>query len=113
MLRTVFKLSIYSSNLGHYMYIEASYPRVKGDYAHIASELFKVNPQFNWCVSFWYHMNGLSTASLILETRYSPSWSRYYYYRRHWRQTGDHKDEWHWQQVTVSQSYDFQVRIIC
>ena len=98
-------------SLGHYLYIESSAPRVKDDYAHIASEVFKVNPTYNWCVSFWYHMNGLTTGSLVLESRYKASWTGgRYTYRRHWTQTGNHKDEWHWQQVTVTQSYDFQVR---
>eukprot|EP00794_Sanderia_malayensis_P017044 gene17044-18759_t len=98
------------TSLGHYMYIEASAPRKRGDYAHIASEVFKVNPQYNWCVSFWYHMNGMTTGKLILESRYKTSWSRgRYYYRNHWSETGNHKDAWHWVQVTVSQSYDFQI----
>lgn len=95
------------------MYIEASSPRKEGDIAHIASEMFKVNPQFNWCVSFYYHMYGFSTGSLLVETLYLPSWSRNgrKYYRRHKTIQGNFGDQWNWMQVDISQSYDFQVNI--
>ena len=95
------------------MYIEASSPRTDGHYAHFASEVFKVNPQFNWCVSFYFHMYGLSAATLLVESLYTPSWSRggRKYYRRHKTITGNHGNDWHWMQVDISQSYNFQVSV--
>ena len=92
------------------MYIEASSPRKEGDYAHLASELFKVNPQFNWCVTFYYHMYGQSVGTLIVESQYRPSWGRgRRYYRTHQVIQGNQGDRWNWMQVDVTQSYDFQV----
>ena len=93
------------------MYIEASSPRTDGHYAHLASEVFKVNPQFAWCLSFYYHMYGLSSGRLVVETLYLPSWSRTgrKYYRTHKVIQGNQGDQWHWLQVEITQSYDFQV----
>ena len=95
------------------MYIEASSPRTDGHYAHFASEVFKVNPQFSWCLSFYYHMYGLSSGRLVVETLYAPSWSRLgrKYYRTHKVINGNQGNQWHWMQVEISQSYDFQVSI--
>eukprot|EP00795_Rhopilema_esculentum_P012712 gene12712-3431_t len=98
------------TSLGQYVYIEASSPRVEGDYAHLASELFKVNPQFNWCVTFYYHMYGQSVGTLIVESLYRPSWGRgRSYYRTHKVLQGNQGDRWNWMQVDVTQSYDFQI----
>jgi len=99
------------TSLGHYMYIEASSPRTDGHYAHLASEVFKVNPQFSWCLTFYYHMYGMSAGRLVVETLYAPSWSRNgrKYYRTHKVIRGNQGDRWNWQQVEISQSYDFQI----
>ena len=91
------------------MYIEASAPRKSGDRAHLVSETFKVNPQYSWCVSFWYHMFGIGSGALRLETRFKyPNYPRYYY-RQFWIQRGNHGDNWLYAQATVTSSYDFQV----
>ena len=47
------------SAVGHYVYIETSAPRVKGDKAWFLSPTFTpgATPK---CMSFWYHMLGTS-----------------------------------------------------
>ncbi len=47
---------------GHYIYIDASYPAVKGWKAQLSSE--PVLNDDNSCVSFWYHMFGKGIGTL-------------------------------------------------
>ena len=44
--------------LGHYVYIETSAPRVKGDKAWLLSQSFNSFSGHGRCMSFWYHMYG-------------------------------------------------------
>ena len=48
---------------GHYVYVEGSYPRVKGDAAWMMSPWF-VNPTYNCQFSFWVHMMGRNIGEL-------------------------------------------------
>lgn len=48
---------------GHYIFIESSAPRVKGDVARLASEIFPPK-QTASCLSFFYHMYGADIGSL-------------------------------------------------
>ena len=50
--------------VGWYAYFESSAPAVKGDIGQYLSEEFKVNPNFKWCLSFWYHMYGNGVGGL-------------------------------------------------
>ena len=44
--------------VGHYVYIETSSPRVKGDKAWLLSQSFNSFSGHGRCMSFWYHMYG-------------------------------------------------------
>lgn len=47
---------------GHYMYIESSAPRRRGDAARLWTPKF--NPKAGQCISFWYHMFGRTMGTL-------------------------------------------------
>lgn len=95
--------------LGHYIYIEASSPRVKGDIARLSSDRFKVSTGFNWCLRFWYHMYGNSVGSLSVKIRvYSFNPSRPYY-RTLWTQQLNHGDVWLSDQVQINSPNNFEV----
>jgi hypothetical protein len=50
--------------LGQYMYIEASYPRIKGDKARLSRKL-DLFPET--CIRFFYHMYGRQMGKLVLK----------------------------------------------
>ena len=55
---------------GHYMYVEASYPRKQGDNAMLAS--FPIDGSSPSCsLSFWSHMKGEHVGSLAVLLRHS------------------------------------------
>lgn len=61
-------MSIYF--VGHYMYVEASYPRKQGDNAMLAS--FPIDGSSPSCsLSFWSHMKGDHVGSLAVLLRFS------------------------------------------
>ncbi|KAK7473655.1 hypothetical protein BaRGS_00035133, partial [Batillaria attramentaria] len=77
----------YGTAQGHYVYIEASAPRVKGDKARLISQAYQ--PTQASCVEFWYHMYGSGVGSLnvYLETNGnlgSPAWSKQGNQGNHW-----------------------------
>ena len=98
--------------VGHYAYIETSYPRVTGDRAWMISDIFKVNPDYNWCLTFWVHMYGDSVGYLnifkvtdFLKPTADKSYSRIF------RLTGNHGDNWIYQQLQINSGHDFQVSV--
>lgn len=50
--------------------MESSAPARKGDIARLASEKFKIVPNYDWCVQFWYQMYGTHVGALRVRTRY-------------------------------------------
>ena len=87
------------------MYIEASSPRRQGDKARLVSKTYPATN--NQCLSFWYHMYGISIGTLNV---YASSfnnlgsiiWSLY----------GNQGNQWKKAQVTIQKSTQFQVRCI-
>ncbi|XP_046559779.1 MAM and LDL-receptor class A domain-containing protein 1-like [Haliotis rubra] len=68
----------YGTRLGHYMYIESSAPRRPGDVARLNSFIL-TGPTSPSCLTFWYHMYGISIGSLNVYVmrngaRGSPLW---------------------------------------
>ena len=49
--------------------MESSSPAKKGDAGAFMSEKFKVNPNYKWCVDFYYHMYGDGVGSLAVKIR--------------------------------------------
>lgn len=49
--------------------MEASAPAQKGDRGRIMSEMFKVNPNYKWCLEFYYHMFGDGVGTLRVQRR--------------------------------------------
>ena len=50
--------------LGHYMYIETSFPRVPGDYAELLSSTYLPPRRANGKMTFAYHMSGATIGNL-------------------------------------------------
>ena len=50
--------------------MEASAPAKKGDKGRILSEKFEVNPNYKWCLEFYYHMYGDGAGKLTVQQRY-------------------------------------------
>ena len=63
-LNTVWKCLFY---LGHYMYIEASAPRLRGDIARLLSPRY--TDRQDMCVQFYYHMYGNGMGTLNVYTK--------------------------------------------
>ena len=93
------------------MFIESSSPRLKGDVARLLSDRFKVNPTFNWCLTFWYHMYGNSVGTLAVRLKIRP-YSLRPRYLNLWQAQGNHGDVWLWNQLSVNSGKDFQVRFV-
>lgn len=94
---------------GHYVYIEASSPRGKGDIARLTSDRFKVSSGFNWCLNFWYHMYGNSVGSLSVKLRIYPFNPSRPYYRTLWTEQLNHGDVWLSNQVQLNSPDNFEV----
>ena len=50
--------------LGHYAYIEASRPRVKGQNAILQTPMMRSGIAVGKCLRFWYHMKGKNMGTL-------------------------------------------------
>lgn len=87
--------------LGHYMYIETSSPRVKGDKALLNSPMFKATS--GKCMEFFYHMYGGSVDTLNVYIKSS------LFRRRLWGKSGDQGQFWQLGQVSLSSPVDYQV----
>uniref|UniRef100_A0A7M5U4P5 Uncharacterized protein n=1 Tax=Clytia hemisphaerica TaxID=252671 RepID=A0A7M5U4P5_9CNID len=95
---------------GMYLYMEASSPARRGDTGNFVSEKFKVNPNFKWCVDFWYHMFGDGAGALRMQTRYRSAWSNSRLITStKWTMEGNQGNEWRHAQVNITSSYDFQL----
>ncbi|XP_057298293.1 MAM and LDL-receptor class A domain-containing protein 2-like isoform X2 [Hydractinia symbiolongicarpus] len=96
---------------GYYIYMESSAPARKGDIARLASEKFKIVPNYDWCVQFWYQMYGTHVGALRVRTRYVSKYSqgRFLYSRPLFERQGNHDYTWLFGQANITSSYDFQV----
>lgn len=96
--------------LGHYVYIETSYPRRTGDKAWLISDIFQVNPTFNWCVKFWLHMYGDSVGYLnVYVVTGVTKTVKDKFYERVFHLTGNHGNNWVYQEFQINSGKDFQV----
>ncbi|XP_072182118.1 MAM and LDL-receptor class A domain-containing protein 1-like [Diadema setosum] len=59
----------HTTGSGYYIYIEASSPRVKGDFARLLSGALRPTAGEPYCFSFYYHMYGTSIGSLTIFMR--------------------------------------------
>ena len=94
---------------GHYVYIETSSPRVKGEFARLVSDRFKVDSGHNWCLNFWYHMYGNSVASLKVKLKIYPFNPSRPYYRTLKTQQMNHGDVWLSDYVQINSPDNFEV----
>lgn len=95
--------------LGHYMYIETSSPRVKGETARLVSDRFKIADGHNWCLKFWYHMYGNSVGALKVKLKMYPFNPSKPYYNTKWADQYNHGDSWLFQQIQLNSADDFEV----
>ena len=94
--------------------MEASSPARRGDTGRFISEELTVNPNFKFCVDFWYHMIGDGAGALRVQTKYRTAFSSRKIISTKWTMEGNQGNEWRHAQVNITSSYDFQVcRFIC
>lgn len=76
---------------GHYMYIEASAPRKRGDTARLVSEYFSPTGSRGRCVKFAFHMYGVAMGTLNI---YVKTGAGNQSESLIWTNSGDHGDFW-------------------
>ncbi|XP_072046224.1 uncharacterized protein [Amphiura filiformis] len=84
----------YGTVAGHYIYVEASSPRLRDDTARLTSPQISAIPGiiYNCSIQFWYHMFGNHIGSL---TVYSKSLDEDDVATLQWTKSGNQGDEWH------------------
>ena len=93
--------------------MEASSPAKRGDTGRFVSEELTVNPNYKFCVDFWYHMFGDGAGALRVRTRFR---SQYSDGRKvtstKWTMEGNQGNEWRHAQVNITIHTDFQVCLL-
>lgn len=87
--------------LGNYLFMEASYPRRRGDSCVITSPPLFV---YSACLRFYYFMMGIRVGSLVVYARYNNGGRKAL-----WNVTGDKGDQWLQGEVTLSEKQEFKV----
>ena len=91
------------------MYIEASSPRKKGEFARLVSDRFRVDNGHNWCLNFWYHMYGNSVGALKVKLKVYPFNPSKPYYTTLWTQQSNHGKDWLSDYVQINSPDNFEV----
>ena len=67
-----------NNNLGYYMYIEASDPRIEGDMAIFSSPWLRTSDwyDYNCNLTFWYHMKGAHIGQLDVRETSTAYWNK-------------------------------------
>ena len=90
------------------MFIETSYPRKRGDRAHLESTIFQPTSSRGSCMNFFYHMSGPSIGSLNVYMRVIGQ-----SFTKVWTQSGDKGSKWLEGQVPVlSAGRSYQVEFV-
>ncbi|XP_072041371.1 uncharacterized protein [Amphiura filiformis] len=79
----------HTTGTGHYIYIEASAPRVNGDTARLISPLIPGFFGGKACINFWCHMYGTEMGTLRVYARTAVGGDT-----ELWSTSGDHGDQW-------------------
>ncbi len=88
---------------GHYIYAEASAPASNNDKARIISE--ELPATSGMCLSFWYHMYGMTMGSLKAYVRNSDNVDT-----EIWSKSGNQGDQWNYSNKTIVSKTPFKVR---
>ena len=86
---------------GHYMYIEASSPRVRGDNAQLLSPSFS-SPQ-GACLNFYYNMYGVDMGILNVIMKDGLASIRL------WTKSGNQGNKWQLAQTTIGRSSNYTI----
>ena len=96
----------YQTELGHYMYIEASFSNY-GEKARLITPKVTASPT-GVCVTFWYHMFGATMGTLNVYTRKHQLLSE----QPIWTMSGEQGNLWRTSSVTFRELEDFEVNKI-
>ena len=96
-----------STTSGYYMFIETSAPRVKGDKARLASQVYPPSNTVK-CFNFYYHMNGADIGFLNAYILLNQSASSFSSEALVWTLSGDQSDQWSLGQFNISIQYTSQ-----
>ncbi|CAH3034862.1 unnamed protein product [Porites lobata] len=86
---------------GFYVYIEASHPQRRNDRARLISPVVRAR---SVCLNFWYHMYGDKMGWLRVMYRLLRGRDR-----RIWHKTGNQKNEWHNERLTINSYLPYQI----
>jgi len=86
----------HTSNTGHYMYIETSSPAQTGWRARLMTPLMSSKVR---CMSFWYHMYGMSTGSLNVYVNEGAIGDKSVFTK-----SGDQLNQWNFAKFDISSS---------
>ena len=92
---------------GHYMYIETSAPRTRGQKARLLSSL--VTPSGSSCVSFYYHMYGRNIGALNIYVKEQSTSGTSSLGQPVWTRSGNQQNNWIVGQFSVTPSQSFKV----
>lgn len=87
------------------MYIESSFPRVKGNKARLESRLTVTTRN---CLTFWYYMHGETTGRLNVYLRSHSSDAETLI----WRLAGSHGNVWNKGEIPIREIHAYQVKYI-
>ena len=89
------------------MYVESSFPRMKGDKARLESRLTVTTRN---CLTFWYQMYGETTGRLNVYLRSHGNGAETLI----WRLAGSHGNVWKKGEIPIRETYAYQVKyIVC
>lgn len=98
----------YNTEHGHYMYIRAAVPRVKGEKARLISPL-EAAPSLAKCVTFWYHAYGADIGSLNVYSQLGAQESSSNPKRLLWTVNRNQGNSWYMARVSTDYSTNFRI----
>nr|KAG5689549.1 hypothetical protein BaRGS_022052 [Batillaria attramentaria] len=90
---------------GYYAFIESSRPRIQGDNARLASQIFPPSPGMAYCFSFWFHMYGDDIGQLTALVLTNTSNDVLSSEAALWTLTDNNGDQWSPATVNISTMY--------
>lgn len=96
----------YGTRQGHYVYIESSAPRRRGDKARIDSPSYPATTGTGSCLTFWYSMYGRNIGALNLYLRQGTSSQLR---TPIWTMSGNQGNKWRVAQTTINSALAFRL----
>nr|CAB3263600.1 MAM and LDL-receptor class A domain-containing protein 1-like [Phallusia mammillata] len=93
---------------GHFVYIETSNPREKGDIARLISPIVMPDLNPKKCLTFWYHSFGSTIGELNIYKK-SPDHKDAYLKTPEWSLNTDEGDQWVFASIDIEDNHSYQI----